>query len=221
MVASSPTGTVSGQVYPDSLIRPNRRGFQPRIGISWRPFLASSMVVRAGYGVYYNTSVYTTIAKKMAQQSPLSKSLSVENSADHPFTMANGFNARLKVRPIHLPLIPTSGSGMCRRGRCRFTRLAWGACHDRDLSRIQGHAWGTQFLPNTYPSGLPTPVSPARQGMLYGIEWQFHRESGQLQLRRRLHNGFTANLQYTFAKSIDDAALGGRGQGNPHRAELA
>jgi hypothetical protein len=40
------------------------------------------------------------------------------------------------------------------------------------------------------------------------------RESGQIQLRRRLQNGFTANVQYTFSKSIDDAALGGRGQGN-------
>jgi hypothetical protein len=34
-----------------------------------------------------------------------------------------------------------------------------------------------------------------------------------MQLRRRLRSGFTAELQYTFSKSIDDAALGGRGQG--------
>jgi hypothetical protein len=40
------------------------------------------------------------------------------------------------------------------------------------------------------------------------------REAGMVQLRRRLHNGFTASLQYTFAKAIDDAALGGRGQGS-------
>jgi hypothetical protein len=32
-------------------------------------------------------------------------------------------------------------------------------------------------------------------------------------LRRRLQSGFTANLQYTFSKSIDDSALGGRNQG--------
>jgi len=32
-------------------------------------------------------------------------------------------------------------------------------------------------------------------------------------LRRRLHSGFTASMQYTFSKSIDDAALGGRNQG--------
>jgi hypothetical protein len=30
-------------------------------------------------------------------------------------------------------------------------------------------------------------------------------------LRRRLHNGITASAQYTYAKSIDDSGLGGRG----------
>ena len=39
------------------------------------------------------------------------------------------------------------------------------------------------------------------------------RESGQLQLRRRLHNGLTATALYTYSHSYDDAALGGRGQG--------
>jgi hypothetical protein len=40
------------------------------------------------------------------------------------------------------------------------------------------------------------------------------RESGMLQLRRRLHNGMTATAQYTYARAYDNAALGGRGQGN-------
>jgi hypothetical protein len=39
------------------------------------------------------------------------------------------------------------------------------------------------------------------------------RESGQLQLRRRLHNGVTATAQYTYSHSLDDGSLGGRGQG--------
>ena len=38
------------------------------------------------------------------------------------------------------------------------------------------------------------------------------REAGSIQLRRRLHSGFTASLQYTYAKAIDDdAVLGGVG----------
>jgi len=38
------------------------------------------------------------------------------------------------------------------------------------------------------------------------------RESGQLQLRRRLRSGFTADFQYTFSKALDNAALGSRNQ---------
>src|SRR5262249_43811171 len=41
------------------------------------------------------------------------------------------------------------------------------------------------------------------------------RESGQVQLRRRLHSGSTAQLSYTWSKSIDDAALGGSGPIGP------
>ncbi len=42
------------------------------------------------------------------------------------------------------------------------------------------------------------------------------REAGQIQLRRRLHNGLQASVQYTFAKAIDDDALvGGSGASGP------
>ncbi len=39
---------------------------EPRIGISWRPIPASTLVVRAGYGIYDDTSVYLTAAESMA-----------------------------------------------------------------------------------------------------------------------------------------------------------
>jgi hypothetical protein len=38
------------------------------------------------------------------------------------------------------------------------------------------------------------------------------REAASLQLRRRLRSGFTATVQYTFAKAIDDdAQVGAQG----------
>lgn len=37
------------------------------------------------------------------------------------------------------------------------------------------------------------------------------RQAGTIQLRRRLRRGFTAEMQYTWAKAIDNAALGGVG----------
>jgi hypothetical protein len=58
VLASNPTGALTGQTYPASLLRPDRLGIEPRIGISWRPIPGSSVVVRAGYGIYDDTSVY-------------------------------------------------------------------------------------------------------------------------------------------------------------------
>ena len=66
---------------PSSLIHPDRNNFSPRVGFAWRPLQKGSLVVRGGYGAYYNTSVYNIIAGNMAQQPPFAQSLSVSGSA--------------------------------------------------------------------------------------------------------------------------------------------
>ena len=70
VLARNPTGPLTGQTYPTSLMLPDRSGVEPRIGLSWRPIPASSMVIGAGYGINYDTSVYQGIAIQMAQQAP-------------------------------------------------------------------------------------------------------------------------------------------------------
>ena len=57
---------------------------EPRIGISWRPIPASTVVIRAGYGIYPDTSVYQNIILQMAQQAPLSTSQSVRKQRRVP-----------------------------------------------------------------------------------------------------------------------------------------
>jgi hypothetical protein len=65
-----------------------------------------------------------------------------------------------------------------------------------------------EFLPNTFPSGA---ISPSGYIFLTS-NGNSAREAGQIQLRRRLRNGFTATLQYTYAKAIDNAPLMPSGQ---------
>ena len=94
VVANHPIGPLTGMRYPDSLIKPDKREFRRASAFRGVPFKsASSMVVRLGYGITYNTSVYQIIDAQMEQQAPLSKSLNVPNSASNPLTLANGFNA--------------------------------------------------------------------------------------------------------------------------------
>jgi hypothetical protein len=82
VVGNNPKGSVTGQTYPTSLVRPDKHGFEPRIGISWRPIPASTLVVRAGYGVNDDTSVYISAAEGMAEQAPFATSLSEANGTD-------------------------------------------------------------------------------------------------------------------------------------------
>src|SRR5262249_23815437 len=86
VVAQDPHGSVTGVTYSISLIEPDKGGIQPRLGFAWRPIAASSVIVRGGYGISRNTNVYQSIAIQMAQQSPLSKSLSVARSVANPLT---------------------------------------------------------------------------------------------------------------------------------------
>ncbi len=214
VVASKPIGGLTNQAYPNSLIHPDKHGFQPRVAFSWRPFSASSMVVRGGYGVYYNTSVYQPIAIQMAQQSPLSKSFSVQNSPVNPLTLANGFTPSSATTPNTFAVDPNFRVGYSENWQLSVQRDLPAALLLTVLYQGSKGTRGMQeFLPNTYPVGALNPCPACPTGFAYlTSNGNATRESGQIQLRRRLHNGFTANLQYTFSKSIDDSALGGRGQ---------
>jgi hypothetical protein len=57
------------------------------------------VVVRAGYGIYDDTSVYQRTALQMAQQSPLSTSLNVQNSPACQQRLASGFNLCSSIFP--------------------------------------------------------------------------------------------------------------------------
>src|SRR5262249_39415302 len=58
-----------------------------------------------------------------------------------------------------------------------------------------------EFLPNTFPAGA---VSPS--GYVYlSSNGNSTRNAGQIQLRRRLRNGFTATTQYTYSRAFDNA----------------
>ncbi len=216
VVANDPIGPLTGQRYPSSLVRPDKRGIEPRVGIAWRPIPGSSMVVRAGYGIYYDTSVYQTIAVQMAQQPPLSKTLSVQNSAADPLTLANGFLASPAIVGNTFGIDPNFRPGYAQNWQVAVQRDLPGSLQlTATYLGIKGTNGPQEFLPGTYPIGAVNPCPACPAGFLYMTSHgNSSREAGQIQLRRRLHNGITGILQYTYSKSIDDdAVLGGQGAG--------
>jgi hypothetical protein len=211
VLASNPIGTVSGSHYPNSLIRSDMLGIEPRVGLSWRPIPGSTLVVRAGYGVYDDTSVYQSTALQMAQQTPLSKSFTAQNSAACPLTLANGFNC---TSSDTFGIDPNFRVGYAQTWQLALQRDLPGALQMTvTYLGIKGTRGVQAYLPNTYPLGATNPCPTCTSAFVYrSSNGNSTRESGSVQLRRRLRSGFTASAQYTFSKSIDDdSVLGGQG----------
>jgi len=205
-------GPLTGMSYPDSLVRPYYHEFEPQVAYAWRPAAGSSLLFRGGYGINYNTQVYQPFVRAMDQQSPLSTALSVANSTAYPLTLADGFYAPPNTTTTNFAVDPYFKPGYVQ---------AWNLTIQRDLpfslqmtaayTGIKGTHQLQAFAPNTYPAGAVNPCPTCPSGFAYYTSGaNSERNSGVLQLRRRLHNGFQAQAQYTYAKAIDDAAtLGG------------
>jgi trimeric autotransporter adhesin len=216
VLGRSPIGPLTLTQYSDSLVHPDKRAFQPRVAFAWRPFAASSTVVRAGYGVYYNTSVYQTIAMQMAQQSPLSKNLSVSNSAANPLSLASGFNASPANTPNTFAIDPNFQVGYAQNWQLSMQQDLPGAMVATvSYLGTKGTRGVQQFLPNTYPAGAANRCPACPSGYVYMTSnGNSTRQAAQAEVRRRLHSGIAASAHYTFARAFDDAQLGGRGQGS-------
>ena len=212
VVAADPVGPLSGYHYPDSLIKPDKHGFEPRMGFAWHPILASSLVVRGGYSISIDTSVYTALASNMAQQSPLSKSLAMQGNG---LTMATGFDAPPSNTPNTYAIDPNFRVGYAQNWQLSVQRdLPGSLVMTATYLGVKGTHARQYSLPNTVPIGAVNPCPACPAGYSYGQSGgNSTRESGQFQLRRRLRAGLAASATYTYSKSIDDGVLGGRGQG--------
>lgn len=62
---------LTGQRASRPLIGSDPNNIAPRFGIAWRPSTKRSTVLRLGFGIYYNSSVYSQVASHFAQQPPL------------------------------------------------------------------------------------------------------------------------------------------------------
>ncbi|HEV2280250.1 MAG TPA: carboxypeptidase-like regulatory domain-containing protein [Acidobacteriaceae bacterium] len=214
VVAANPAGPLTGARYPGSLIEPDRSGIEPRIGIAWRPIGGSSLVVRGGYGIYRDSSVYQGIVTQMAQQAPLSRSLRVENSAACPLTLANGFADCGTTTPQTFGVDPHFRLGYAQNWQLSVQRDLPGSLQlNVTYLGTKGTHGMQEFLPNTYPAGAANPCPGCPVGFTYLISGgNLSREAGRIQLRRRLHSGLAGSLQYTWSKSIDDDSfVGGQG----------
>ena len=206
------TATVATASPRDStLVRPFRAMIEPRVSLAWLPFIGSSLVVRAGYGIYADAGVYESLASSLAAQPPFGRNFAIENSVGAPrLTLANAltapgaafgtFGVDARFRP-----------GNAQNWQVALERdLAWGLLAKVTYLGIKGTHAQQAIYPNTYPAGGVAQCPACPSGFAYFLSGgNSSRHAGQLELRRRMRGGWAVKSQTTWAKAIDNAALGG------------
>ena len=194
---------------PDSLVRPDRKGFAPRIGFAWKPF--SKTVVRGGYGINYNTGAYQGIAQQLALQPPFATAATNVQTAPGELTLQSGF--------------PQPAPGAITNNYAANPNYRWGYVQIRNLD-IQQQIRPTLLLNLDYtgtkgtnldileaPNRTPTGVR------IDGVDAFTYENSvadseanaGSVRLRKRLAGGVAIGGIFTFSKSLDDASSIGAG----------
>jgi hypothetical protein len=209
-----PAFSTATLVQGNSLLNSDVNNVSPRLGFAWRPRNGKSMVVRGGYGLYYNTSVYQAIASNMAQQPPFATTVNSSTSAAQVLTLQNGFLATSASGIANTYAIdPNYRIGYAQTWNFTLqSDLKYGLFGTIGYMGTKGTRLDQQFLPNSVAPGLTASIYP--HGFIYetsGGNSIYH--AAQFQLNRRMRSGLMVNTSYQFSKSIDDAGTGGRGQG--------
>lgn len=195
--------------FPKTLVNPDRNNLAPRIGIAWR--LANGTVVRAGYGVNYNTGAYTSMVQQLAFQPPFSITQTNIASSSLALTLQNGF-------PSPPPATVTNNFAVNRNYRLGYVQTwnldiqqqlrSTGLVLNLDYTGTKGTHLDIIEAPNRTPTGLRIPdVQP--------FSWQTSEgdsilHAATVRLRRRFQRGISFGGSYTFSKSIDNASnIGG------------
>ncbi len=207
---------------PATLLWPDKNNFAPRVGLAWKPLPKRSLQFRAGYGVYYNPSVYNSIASRLAAQPPFAQTNSVITSLTNVLTLEDGLLTTAAGKQIlnSYAVDPGYQVGYAQ---------SWNAAIQTDLPKslvfevgylgTKGTRLDILTLPNRATPGSPLTAEERRQiNNATGFTYETSNGNSiyhalQARLIRRMRSGVAFNAIYTFGKSIDDSSTFG-GAGN-------
>jgi trimeric autotransporter adhesin len=203
------TGPYNGS-FPVTLVRPDRNNFAPRLGLAWKPM--RNTVVRAGYGINYNTSAYQSIVQNMAFQPPFSTTATNAQSATTILTLQNGF-------PPVPPGSITNNFGVDPNYRLGYVQI-WNVdvqqqirptlIMNLDYTGTKGTRLDILEAPNRTETGVLFPgVQPFYWEDSLGDSTA---NALSVRVRKRLQAGFSIGGRYTFSKSMDNASTIGSGE---------
>ncbi|MHB8734683.1 MAG: outer membrane beta-barrel protein, partial [Terriglobales bacterium] len=196
--------------FGPGLLQPDKHAFAPRLGLAWRPF--AKTVVRAGYGINFNTGAYANIVSQLASQPPFAQTETLIAGPQTPLTLENGFpvvtantvlNSYAVDRNYRMGYVQLFNLGIQRD-------LGHGVIMNLDYNGTKGTRLDMLRSPNRGPNGLR--LAGVQPFLYESSEGDSIMHGGSLRLRKRLQHGVSLGGTYTFSKSIDNASsIGGVG----------
>ena len=216
----SPARDAVTLVTGNDVVKPDRNNFAPRLAMSWRPWSKSRTVLRAGYSLFYDGSVYSRIPNRLGWEPPFADSAQFNTTLSAPLTIINAFAGRpgvtfrntFAVNPAYAaPHAQTWNFAV----QHEFKR---GLVVETSYLGTRGSGLLIQRLPNRAAPG-PAATSEERRPIANasGFTWDspegsssFH--AAQVRVTRRMSRGLAVNALYTWSKSLDNAStIGGAG----------
>ena len=217
------TGTFLGK-FPTSLVNPDRVLYSPRLGIAWRPKFVKETVVRAGYGLNYNTGQYATFAQSLAFQPPFATtqnnvlSITLNQTGcviTRPgrltnMTLANGFGCATKAIQNTYSVNKDYRLGHVQVYNIDIQRsLPHGVVVNLGYNGSKGGALDIVRSPN---STATTVTTPNAQAFTYEDSVATSRlNQVVISVRKRLEKGIAIQAVYQYGHSIDNASSIGGG----------
>src|SRR5215831_13633140 len=194
---------------PSSLLHADRNNFAPRLGVAWKAL--PKTVFRAGYGINYNTTAYSSIVQQLGFQPPFSvtqTNVQAVGSAPLGFGFAD-------VVP---PGVVTNSYGVNPNYRLGYLQI-WNVDVQQeirptlilnlDYTGTKGTRLDVVTAPNSTLSGTRIPnVQPF---LFQDSQASSIAHAGTVRLRKRLQGGISVGGSYTWSKAIDNASTIGGG----------
>lgn len=208
-VESGGVGPYTGD-FPKSLLETDKNNLAPRLGIAWR--IGRGTVLRGGYGTSYNNGTYSAIARQLAVQPPfatsntnigtLSTALLMENaltgvSADET-TNTFGIDKNYVLGRVETYNVDINHP----------LKTAWTV--GANYTYTSGSSLDVIRAPNRGPTGLR--IEDVQPFLWETSEGSSVLHSATFRVNRRQVRGLGGGVQYTLARSRDDApSIGGGG----------
>jgi trimeric autotransporter adhesin len=209
------SGTFSGG-FPNSLVRPDKNNWAPRLGLAWRA--GKGTVVRAGYGINYNLAQYGSFIRNFAFQPPFAITATNVSRYGDFLTLENGFPGNSSTTVTNnYALDPNYRLGYVQIWNLDVQRqLPWNIQLNVGYNGAKGTRLDTEraLVPScaTVTPETCTSLEASAPFIFESSEGNSILHAGSVRVRKRMSKGLGLSATYVFARSIDDASsIGGGG----------